>query len=144
METRSPVIDMLQDAPDEELASLENSYLRVFRRGPELCICGLVALVTLWVALQLPAPIVERVPVTIVSLLVSGFVAGHAFYFIMCTALMVRKASRVSNLRLRWNDPINTPGLFSLSKADQLEAQMGMILFLCRHGSAYVCIRKGT
>ena len=42
---------------------------------------------------------------------------------------MVRKASRMSNLRLRWNDPINTPGLVSLSRADQLEAQMGMILF---------------
>ncbi len=145
METRSPVIDMLQDAPDEELASLENSYLRVFRRGPQLCICCLGALVTLWVALQLPSPIVERVPVTIVSLLVSGFVAGHAFYFIMCTALMIRKASRIFKLRLRWNDPINTPGLFSLSKAVQLEAQLGMILFFAVAAPltyAYVKVHK--
>jgi hypothetical protein len=129
IETRSPVIDMVQDAPAEELVALERSYLRVFRRGPQLLVCGLGALVTLWAALQLPNSIVERVPVSIVSLLVSGFVAGHAFYFILNTALMVRKASRMSNLRLRWNDPINTPGLVSLSRADQLEAQMGMILF---------------
>ena len=129
METRSPVIDMLQDAHDEELTALENSYLRAFHRGPQLCVRGLVALGTLWVALRLPSPIVERVPATIVSLLVSGFIAGHAFYFIIWTALMIRKASRISNLRLRWNDPINTPGLLSLSKANQFEAQMGMILF---------------
>jgi hypothetical protein len=130
MGTRSSLMDMLQDVRDDELADLEKCYFQVFRRGPQLCVCSLIALITLWVALQLPSSIVERVPVTVVSLLVSGFVAGHAFYFIMNTARLVRKASRISNLRLRWNDPINTPGLVSLSKADQFEAQMGMILFL--------------
>jgi hypothetical protein len=129
LETRSSVIDMLQDASDDEVDNLENSYLKVFRRAPQLCVCSLVALITLWAALQLPAPIVQRVPVTIVSLLVSGFVAGHAVYLIINTALMIQKFSRISNLRLRWNDPINTPGLISLSKADQFEAQIGMILF---------------
>lgn len=121
---------MLQDAPENELADLERSYILVFRTVPQLCVSTIVAVITLLVALQLPSPIVERVPATIASLLMSGLVAGHAFYFIICTAFMIRKASRISGLRLRWNDPINTPGLVFLSKADQLEAQMGLILFL--------------
>lgn len=129
IETRSSVTDMLQHAPDDELAALEDSYIRVLRPAPQLFVCCLTAVVTLWAALQLPSPIVGRVPVTIVSLLVSGFVAGHALYFIICTALLIRNVSRTSNLLLRWNDPISTPGLASLSKADQIEAQMGMILF---------------
>lgn len=129
VETRSPVIDMLETAPAAELDALESSYLRAFRWAPQLCVCGIAALVTLWVALQLPSPVVERVPVTIVSLIVSGFVAGHAFYFIIYTALMCRRVSRIPNLQLRWNDPINTPGLLALSRANQFEAQMGMILF---------------
>lgn len=129
LETRVPVIDMLQTAPDDELDGLEHSYHRAFRWAPQLVVCGIVALVTLWVALRLPSPIVERVPATIVSLLVSGFVAGHAFYFIIYTALMCRRAAQISNIQLRWNDPINTPGLLALSKANQFEAQLGMILF---------------
>lgn len=90
--------------------------------------CCAGPIVILGAALRLPSPIVERVPATFASLLVSGFVAGHALYFIIYTIFFCRRLVRISTLSLTWNAPMNTPGLILVSRATQLQVRFGITL----------------
>jgi len=129
MAARETVNDLLRDASNEEVSKLEMWYRSALKATPQATVCACISGLTLWAALRLPSPVVERVPVAIVSLVLSGFIAGHAAYFIICTAIFCRRIALMSGLSLRWSDPINTPGLVALSRAVQLEALMGIVLF---------------
>lgn len=91
MDARSPVTEMPSTVPADEVAALEAWYARGISHAPQVIACSCAAALTLFTGLRIPATIAGRTPVAIASLLVSGFVAGHAFYFVVHTVLFCRK-----------------------------------------------------
>lgn len=71
----------------------------------------------------------EMRPSRLLSLLVTGALVGHSLVLITIATVVPSRIS-LATLDLRWNAPLDTPGLVVLSRSVSLTAQLGFALFL--------------
>lgn len=122
--------EVLSATPQDEKEQFERWYRNVFKKIPQLLACLVGSIAVTWAALLLPVSIVERAPVTVGALLVAGFFVGHCMYFIVYTAALCHRIGGLSKIQVTWGAPFSTPGMYQLSAATQLQARLGIMLFL--------------
>jgi hypothetical protein len=79
-------------------------------------------------AFSLPEGVIERLPSPALSLVIAGAATGHVIYFIYQTTRLGVHVAQTRNLRLYDLNPIDTPGLRTLSRFMQMEATLGLAL----------------